>query len=202
MAFRALNVYHCEHCGSVMYHDDNGDVPHCCNAPMCRAASDFVWEIDEHGLHQVPLDARNVVQEIQLEHRELLRRIADERNRWNRIERPNPSDFAEKRLRLRGLRSDCAAHFLREEQGGYLNHILEASPRLEPEVGRLRADHRRFLARFDVLIDMLDPETPETWKETRADFGRLVHELRTHEAAEMSLVPRAFSDEVHLMGES
>lgn len=201
MSPQPTNILHCERCGSIVYHE-MGEIPRCCNAEMRHAAADYVWQIDECGMHRVPVNARSILEAIQLEHRDLHRRLADERTQWNLLEMPDEADFAATRLRLRNLRHDIRDHFLHEEKGGYLTHIVEVSPSLGPQVSRISDAHGDFLQRLGQLVDALNPDEPETWNESRADFGRFVRDLRAHEAFEMSLIPRAFNDEVQLTGEA
>jgi len=196
MALKQTTIYHCQHCGNVVYQEDDREAPKCCGQEMVGVVADFVWELNEQSLRRVPQDTREIIRAIHTEHRDLLRRLCGERDRWNKLDDPTPEAFAEMRAHLHDLREHLAAHFASEECGGYLSHVVAAAPRFEREVTKLSGEHVEFLSRLDALIDGLKAEEPETWKEARADFGQLVVDLRCHEGAETSLVQSAFSDDV------
>lgn len=196
MSNQRTSIFHCERCGNVVYEDEPLAEPRCCDTQMTKVVSEFVWEVDEQGIHKVSKGSGGIVNEIRAEHQDLIRRLAVERDAWNQIEKPTDANCAELHNRLCGFREQLAGHFAHEEQGGYLTHVLEAAPSLERQVAKLRLQHSDFLERLDNLISRLSVEPPESWKEARADFGKLTVELRGHEAAETALAQLAFSDSV------
>jgi hypothetical protein len=196
MSIPKTSIYHCETCGNVVYDDEHCGMPRCCDNEMVRAVSDFTWELNEQGVHKVAKTNDELVGAIHAEHRELIRRLAAERDTWNRIDSPTASNYSELRDQLCALRDELARHFAGEERGGYLAHVVEAAPRLERQVAKLCLQHADFLERLDNLIGRLSTELPESWRDTRADFGKLTVELRGHEAAETALAQIAMSDNV------
>ncbi|MGD9715235.1 MAG: hemerythrin domain-containing protein, partial [Thermomicrobiales bacterium] len=184
-----------------LYEDDPNGSPRCCGSSMIKAVTDFTWTVQEAGLQKRPASAPDVVNAINDEHRELIRRLATERDAWNQMDAPTDANCTEIRNRLLELRKDLARHFNGEETGGYLAHVLEASPCLGRQVDKLQRQHADFLMRLDALGDMLKPGQSENWKDARAHFGRLVVEMRGHEAAETALARLAFSDEVMTVDE-
>jgi hypothetical protein len=196
------SIFHCERCGNVVYEDVPFGSPQCCGGSMIKAVADFTWSLDDTGLHKVTHPTPDIVAAINDEHRELLRRLATERDVWNRMECPTATNCDEILGRLGALRDDLAQHFDEEERGGYLAHVLDASPCLLSQVEKLRRQHADFLARLDEMRDALNSQHPGRWQDARANFGRLVVEMRGHEAAETALARFAFSDEVMTIDES
>lgn len=190
------SIYHCEKCGNVVYDEELCGSPRCCDSEMVRVVSDFTWELNEEGVHKVAKANDELVGAIHAEHRALIRRLAAARDAWNRIDSPTAANYSGLRSELCQLREELANHFAGEERGGYLAHVIAASPALERQVSKLCLQHTDFLERLDELINRLKSEQPDSWVDTRADFGRLTVELRGHEAAETALAQIAMSDNV------
>jgi iron-sulfur cluster repair protein YtfE (RIC family) len=182
----------------VIYQEEDDRVPECCGEVMTRSAADFIWELDEQGLRKIPLKAQELLRTMQTEHRQLIKELMLERDRWNAIHAPCAVDYAEMHTRLGLLRDHLAVHFTGEEREGFLREALTVAPQLRQRATQLREEHRGFLEALDRLMANLRFDEPETWKESRSDFGRLVLDLRRHEGSENALVQNAFGAELGL----
>jgi hypothetical protein len=99
--------------------------------------------------------------------------------------------------RLSDLRSQLAAHFAREEAGGYLEEAVIRVPRMTPEVLRLEREHPDLLAALDEVIRKAATLAPE---KTMIEFCEFKRRLTAHEAAENRVMAEGFgcnlSDEI------
>ena len=81
-----------------------------------------------------------------------------------------------------------------EEEGGYLDDVVETRPNMEPRVQRLMGDHGRFRARIRQLMPMLD--ALNEWEEVQfgdicTDIRRLLNDVDRHDEAEIELLQEA-----------
>ncbi|MBL9091976.1 MAG: hemerythrin domain-containing protein [Planctomycetaceae bacterium] len=88
-------------------------------------------------------------------------------------------------------------HFRREERGGCLEEAVIRSPALAPEADRLLAEHVELSDMVEQLrADAAGSISPaEAWHKLAADYAQFeVYWLR-HEAAEDSLLQKAFNED-------
>jgi len=105
--------------------------------------------------------------------------------------------LAEVADKISAFQAALADHFRREECGGCLEEAVIRSPALAPEADKLLAEH----AELSAMIEQLradaarSAEPAEAWKKLAADYSRFeVYWLR-HEAAEDSLLQKAFNED-------
>ena len=95
-------------------------------------------------------------------------------------------------VRLDGARAVLADHFRFEEEGGYMDAVLQREPELGHKVEELRQQHVQLLAALDELRTVArtpDPLPAEFGERVRA----WVRQLRHHESQENLLVQEAFN---------
>lgn len=78
-----------------------------------------------------------------------------------------------------------------EEEGGYLDEVAEARPRMQSRIECLARDHNRFRARIRELVPELDELND--WEEARFveicdEIRTLLHEVDWHDALEIDLL--------------
>ena len=196
MTVQHVDIFHCLKCGRLVYQTHDAECPYCCGEAMVRAVSDVERAPDADRPNTAPSDAREKLQTMQMEHRQLLHQAAAPLTRWNQINHPGPEDFKETRSRLGALRDQLSAHFADEERDGYLAEALAAAPRFSARAAQLCQEHKEFLEELDRLRRSLRVDEPESWKEARSDFERLVANIRKHEGSENAIVQAAFGDDV------
>jgi hypothetical protein len=102
-----------------------------------------------------------------------------------------PSDVSPARLRelmlgdAESLRTDLARHFAHEEEGGYLQVVLDTHPGMERRIEKLRSDHGTILRSLDA-VTMGAGEIP--MDDLRRELRAALSLLREHEAAETELM--------------
>ncbi len=78
-----------------------------------------------------------------------------------------------------------AVHFAFEEQGGYMQWIVDARPEMKPETERLQRQHQEILSEVAALQGRL-ADAPES--ELKIAVGRVSEQISTHDSAETSLL--------------
>jgi hypothetical protein len=78
-----------------------------------------------------------------------------------------------------------------EEEGGYLDEVLEARPSMQSRIECLARDHNRFRARIREIVPELDELND--WEEARFveicdEIRTLLHEVDWHDALEVDLL--------------
>jgi hypothetical protein len=91
--------------------------------------------------------------------------------------------------RLSDLRTQLAAHFAREEEGGYLEEAVIRVPRMTPELLRLEREHPSLLAELDELIRKAATIAPG---KTMTGFREFQRRLTAHENAENRVMAEGF----------
>lgn len=116
------------------------------------------------------------------EHRALARAVAGVRKELA----DDPTSLAV-RGELVALLRHLEAHFEYEEEGGYMDAVLELAPHRGDEVAALRAEHDRLREAFAALVDgeRLDEHAPE---DVRARANAALESLAEHERRENALV--------------
>ena len=101
---------------------------------------------------------------------------------------------------LCGLRGHLAAHFLREELGGFLEDSIARIPRLAAAAGRVIGEHPRLLAELDGLIERLAaPDiSASSWGRADRDFARFCARLLAHERNENAVVQEGYNEDLGL----
>jgi hypothetical protein len=129
------------------------------------------------------------------EHASLLRQLA-----WL-VEWPGPgkADRAGPLLeRLREVRAILQRHFLFEEQGGYMSHVLADAPHLDRAARELLAEHGRLGDGLDSLITSaagVPPESPVA-PDLRERVRQWVLLVRGHETRENRLIQQACNQDI------
>jgi iron-sulfur cluster repair protein YtfE (RIC family) len=104
---------------------------------------------------------------------------------------PLPAELIE---RLRGLRSELAAHFQEEECGGCLEEAVSRAPSTSPQVRQIEAEHRELLPALDRTIEAAASPTGSPAGVVQ-DFADFVARIHVHEAAETRLVEYSLGGE-------
>lgn len=133
------------------------------------------------------------------EHRELhfavdrIRRILEE---CPEIDASGQS-IAELTRGIADLRDLLERHFLQEEEGGYLEEAIARSPQAAPQALVLHRQHGDLLGLANGMLAAAIPgeSAPIVWMKLKADYLRFAKRLNAHEAAEDSLLQRAFNED-------
>jgi RNA polymerase-binding transcription factor len=91
-----------------------------------------------------------------------------------------------------------AAHFEREEAGGYLGEALAVAPRLSPRAERLRREHDSLLRDVERIGRHARFAHPHSaaWDRLEREFRAVAAAIERHEIAESELVSDALLDDV------
>ena len=96
--------------------------------------------------------------------------------------------------RLERLCDHLREHFALEEEGGYLQEVIDRRPGLQSRVAGLRRQHAAFLGEGAALSHhLLGARVPH---DALARVVRLLEALRRHEIAEHDLLQQAFLDDL------
>ncbi|MCE9606383.1 MAG: hemerythrin domain-containing protein [Planctomycetia bacterium] len=133
------------------------------------------------------------------EHRELhtaierIHRILDETREVD----ASTARIAELTEFVSALRDRLARHFEQEENGGYLEEAIVRVPQIAPQAAILQRQHGEFLAAADEMLDhaRAADAAPLVWANLKADYALFAKRLNAHEAAENSLLSRAFNED-------
>ena len=131
-------------------------------------------------------------------HRELMGLIAETRAWCRDIGSDDATRFEKFANRLQNLRGQLVAHFIDEEEDGYLGPALHVAPRFTSQAEQLQQQHQKFLDHLDTLVVRLNAEDQPVncWDEAQSEFDSLIRDLRKHEAAENSIMQSAFGDDI------
>lgn len=88
--------------------------------------------------------------------------------------------------------------FAREEEGGYLNAVVEQAPRLETRIDSLLADHQELLDQTEKLRLLIHSgvDLPSWWSCVENDFECLAAKLTEHHHAEIGVLQQAFDKDI------
>lgn len=119
-------------------------------------------------------------------HEDILREVADE-------------DFSDWKLefmwRLRDFRNRLCKHFDLEEEGGFMNEIIDEAPERLNRVKELEAEHDQILSDLDAILAVLkimEIRDAAKIEDVRRRVIQLLSTLRTHESAENELIQRVY----------
>ena len=104
-----------------------------------------------------------------------------------------PRKISSVRFTLKSFKRHVERLMALEEEGGYLNAVIEQKPHLQERVDKLAGDHAHFRARIRRIVPIL--EELNEWQE--ADFDRTCEEIR----ALLADVDRHDSEEIDLLQE-
>ncbi len=116
---------------------------------------------------------------------------------------PNPAWhvlFDQLKTCVADLREHLAAHFAREESGGFLEHATTELPRLASEATALEKEHPDLLREFDKFLELtssIEPSEAE-YHRLAIEFRRVAKLLLTHEVAENRLLQQGFNEDLGL----
>lgn len=101
---------------------------------------------------------------------------------------------------LCGLRAHLAAHFLQEEQGGFLEESIARMPRLAAAAAGVVREHPRLLAELDGLIERVAVADipPAAWALAGRDFAGFCTHLLAHERNENAVVQEGYNEDLGL----
>ena len=101
---------------------------------------------------------------------------------------------------LRGMREHLAAHFLQEEQGGFLEESITRLPRLAAAAAAAVREHPGLLAEVDGLIERLAvPDiSASSWDRAGRDFEEFCGHLLAHERNENAVVQEGYNEDLGL----
>ena len=94
---------------------------------------------------------------------------------------------------LRALELRLRSHMSREEEGGWMQEVLEHAPHLAREVRRLREEHSQLKTGFSDLVQRAR-RIAEVWQDDRfrARMKGWIHAMRAHEMRESALLQEAY----------
>ena len=146
------------------------------------------------------MDAENIASWMQREYgriQELVGRLRE------RLPAPTAGGQAqwleEVRDRFDHLRAHQIKHMALEEEGGYMQPVLEQRPTLAPQVGRLHHEHRELMEIMNSVHETLNRLTPDDSLQIR-DVCKRIEEylgyLDHHEESENLLVTSVFTQDM------
>ena len=135
------------------------------------------------------------------EHRDLFNLMHCVRSAFATAESPTPECRAEVLASLRHLRDHLAEHFVREEQGGYLEEAVTRVPRLSAATRSILSQHPALLAELDRLITDLDPAAngAEAWRRADHAFEAFSAHMAAHERSENAVVQEGYNEDLGLV---
>ena len=112
--------------------------------------------------------------------------------------RHGPIDILGATAMMEELAERLSAHFAHEEDGGYLQSVIEIAPRLSQRVKALKAEHVSLQLAAETLAQQipLAQETPIWWQAIRFEFVELARRCLVHEHSENALVQEAYTDDL------
>lgn len=147
-----------------------------------------------------PMDPQDIAKQMQVE-REMLIHIENALRAalgWDVRE----DDFSRNVSTLRFIAQSFQRHLNRawvlQEQGGYMNVVLEIRPHLETTIEAMKRDHARLQGVLDVVIlklDRVSPSDRETFINLRDEFLEFLEDLKNHNVKETHLSQEAFMQE-------
>lgn len=124
------------------------------------------------------------------EHRQLQHALQDI-DKWLR-DHWRATDTTVVRQRLGELKGQLERHFAEEENDGCLEEARCRVPALSPQVSELQQEHPQLLKIVDEVIRRLDVGVPGANQEVGQAFARFMQRMEGHEAAERSVLKKAF----------
>jgi hypothetical protein len=111
--------------------------------------------------------------------------------------RGTAAERADVHARCRDLRDSLAAHFVAEEQGGYLEESIARLPRLSVAAREVMNEHPRLLAELDALLQRLSTRDSrvDTWASAARGFAAFTDHLLAHERNENAVVQQGFNED-------
>ncbi|MFQ5605310.1 MAG: hemerythrin domain-containing protein [bacterium] len=110
-----------------------------------------------------------------------------------------PEDFSNWRLeciwQLRDFKNRLLKHFDLEEEGGFMQDVLNVAPQAERQVQQLKAEHEQISAQLDeVLAELKEmPEKDAKSLDTiRTKLNDIMNTIRKHENEEHKLLQKAY----------
>jgi hypothetical protein len=102
--------------------------------------------------------------------------------------------------RIDSLAEKLQQHFAQEEEGGYLEEAIARLPSLAPQAAVLQRQHAEFTrVAAGLLSDAKAATTPAAcWAALQTGFKAFSKKLLAHEAAENSLLQRAYNVDLGL----
>ncbi|MFQ5652385.1 MAG: hypothetical protein ACE5IY_20840 [bacterium] len=111
-------------------------------------------------------------------------------------------EFAEWRLeymwRLRDFRLHLLKHFDLEEEGGFMQEILERAPEVHGKLRQLEMEHEKIVTDLDAILSALKTmafRNESKLEGIRSQVLQLLSDIRTHEAAENELIQTIYCQE-------
>lgn len=126
------------------------------------------------------------------EHRELVGLMSQVRYAF----RTHDRNTAAAKAAITQLCDSIEAHFLSEEEGGYLNEAIEQAPHLAARAEALHGQHATLRAEvrdFRTLAARPGEPSEDWWQELETRFDSFTGNLLIHEAHEDDLVQEAFT---------
>lgn len=100
---------------------------------------------------------------------------------------------------LRDFNNDLQKHFDLEEEGGFMQDILDTDPRFVNTIDRLEAEHETMGQELDKIIhhlkDMSDYDA-KACEMLFAEIAALLEMLHAHEAAESEVIESTYLDDL------
>ncbi len=90
---------------------------------------------------------------------------------------------------VHSLSNKLKSHFRFEEEGGYLQAVIEKRPGWSRRVDRLHDQHREILTELDDLAHKSESEVAE-------DLGRIIAMVEKHDTDESSLVQQVVTEDI------
>jgi hemerythrin-like domain-containing protein len=111
----------------------------------------------------------------------------------------SPKDFPNWRLEcileLQDFKEQLKKHFALEEEGGFMNEVLQMAPETERQISKLLAEHKQMIKSLDEILSALKPmleKDPASLETVRINLNEMMVTLRQHENAEYDLIQKAY----------
>ncbi len=142
----------------------------------------------------------DLARQIEQEHACLKRDMGDIENAFDKVYFVH--DFTEWRIeytwRLRDLRLHLLKHFDLEEEGGFMQELLEQTPEMGGKINTLKLEHTKIVTNLDAILTLLRDmqyKSEPVLLQIKQHVSRLINDIRRHEEAESELIQLAYCQE-------
>lgn len=110
-------------------------------------------------------------------------------------ERVDPEALRTIAVRIDSFKERLEEHFANEEEGGFLQGVLDALPQAESDVRRIRTQHARMSEALENVRAIARRGDPAEALALKVELERVLAMIREHEQEEDALVKRALRRE-------
>jgi uncharacterized protein (UPF0335 family) len=115
----------------------------------------------------------------------------------------DPETFSEWKLeftwKIRDFRNELAKHFDLEEDGGFMEDVIERAPRFAPRVKELEDEHVDAVAQLEDItsgLKQMGVFDADAWSDVKSSIIGLFDSLEEHEAAERDLILEVYFQDI------